>query len=492
MNNLSSKIIVENLPNFNKDGEVFNDLFGIDPNASPIDPYILSQSISPFNSEELVNNNGNGAITNSTEWHIRMQGNSVESMNLNNATGVFLDIWGDILGVTRLINMKDSDYKKYIKSMLFGKKDSIVGLAELQKKWGFLFSTYEMMGFALGLAFLDEPIRKFISTDKLYGRKSSVLVDISMNRSIILTDTETSKLGQFDDGLINELLNNMAVGTEYYIGIIRNLSFHREKKVTSKPRYVQNYIIQKLGNMPEYEWVNPLHIDFKNNKDSVWEKEINVITSGNFNGVLLDNGLLRYDVIAEDFAIGQIIKFCKSGLDNGYFYVTPKSGSLFPDFNTDPQSPKNKFNITYNLPSSNHSQNNEIGYLYLQRNNKDEFLRKFIFSELNKKFVEIPPYYEHSHPDYLIDPRLLAEMKFIATQRNLKTFSIVKSGLIFYHRTKLDGKNNVILASSITGTKFFQYVNYFTNTTLNPDPSFIDNSQYAFNTVKIGEFKIWN
>ena len=100
MNNLTSNLVKENLPNFNKDGEVFNDLFGVDPLNPPIDPYALSQSLSPFNSTELVKDSDNGAITNSTEWHIRMQSNAVESLNINNATGVFLDIWGDIFSIT--------------------------------------------------------------------------------------------------------------------------------------------------------------------------------------------------------------------------------------------------------------------------------------------------------------------------------------------------------------------------------------------------------
>lgn len=492
MNNLTSKLIIENLPNFNKDGEVFNDLFGVDPLNSPIDPYSLSQSLSPFNSSEMVKDSDNGAITNSTEWHIRMQGNAVDSLNINNATGVFLDIWGDILGVNRLINMKDSDYRKYILSMLFGKKDSIVGLDELRKKWGFSFSTYEMMGFALGLAFLNEPIRKFITSDKTFGRKSSVLVDISMNRSIILTDTETSKLGQFDETLINELLNNMAVGTEYYIGIIKSQTFTREKKVVIKPRYTQNYLIQKLGNMPEYEWVTSIYNDFKNNIDSVWEKEIKVYTSGNFYGTLIGNGVLRYDVRGDDFSVGQIVKFCKSGADNGYFYITPNGGSPFPDFNTDPNNPMNKYNISYGLPSANYSQGNGIGYIYLQRNNKDEFIKKFTLSGLENKYMEIPPYYDHFSPDYSIDARLLAEIKFIATQKNLKSFSIVKSALIFYYRTKINDANSVILASNVFGTKYFQYANYFTDLSSNPDINFIDHPEYSFDTVKIGEFKIWN
>jgi hypothetical protein len=97
-----------------------------------------------------VGRNKRGSITNAVEWHVRTQENAVESIDINIATGVFLDLWGMVVGIDRLVNMTDSDYRKYIKSMLFKKSDSIVGLNEIKIKWGFSFSTYEKMGFALG------------------------------------------------------------------------------------------------------------------------------------------------------------------------------------------------------------------------------------------------------------------------------------------------------------------------------------------------------
>lgn len=489
MNRINSNRLFE-MPIFNKEGQIFKEFIGSETTDPPIDPYRLANSLSSFDSEQIVGDNDNGAIQNSLEWHLRFQANSISSLNIDQATAVFLDLWGEVLGVKRLVQMNDSGYRRYIKSMLFGRSDSIVSLDVIRKKWGFSFATYEKIGFALNMSFLNEPLRLF-TNDKHYAKRTSILVDKEMSRSIIMTDTETSKLGSFDQTLIDELLSNMAVGTEYYIGVIKNISFPRPNIANIPERYTQNYAIQKTGNMPEYEWVNSMFNDFETHKTSVWEKIVEIYTSGNFFGTLLPTGVVRYDVRGESIALGRIIKFCKSSSDNGYFYITGKSGSKFPDFNTLVGSPNFKFNVVYGIPNNNYSQIMETGKIYLQRNSKDEFLHKFVYSEFSKSFEEVPSYFGVQPGDYELEPRQLKEFIQIALRNKLKTFSVVKASLIFTIALVINTKKLVIIAGNIGDTGYFQYSNFFYQGD-SPEIEYLNHPEYKFDTVKIGEFKIWN
>ena len=488
MNNLSSNEILK-IPIFNKEGEVFKDIFGEITEENPIDPYSIGNSQSGFESQIILGGNKRGSVTNSVEWHVRTQKNAVESVDINYATGVFLDLWGMIVGIDRLVNMSDADYKKYIKTMLFKKSDSIVGLNDLKKKWGFSFSTYEKMGFALGISHLNEPIRLFTDVP-VYAKKSSLLVDFSMNRSIILTDLEGSKLGNFDEELISDLLSNMAVGTEYYIGVIKKDSFQREIKYTIPERYYQDYNIQKLGNMPEYEWKTSMDSDFISNNNSVWEKEIKVFTSGSFSATLSENNRINYNAGQGDLILSQIIKFCKNEVTNGYFYITPISGIHFPNFNTVSGSQKDK-NILYGLPSGDYSGEFGIGNIYLQRNRKEEFIKKYIYSDMSKSFEEVSPYYNNVPPEYFLDSFLIKEIKEIAFQKKLKSFSIVRSNLVFTCDIKIGNEKYIILAGNIVGTDYYQYTSFSYSGSQSPQKNFINHPEFNLDTVKIGEFKIW-
>lgn len=489
MNRISSNKLFE-IPIFNKEGQVFKELLGSETTNSPIDPYNLANSLSPFNSEQIVGDNDNGAIQNSLEWHLRFQANSISSLNIDRATAVFLDIWGEILGVKRLVQMSDYQYRRYIKSTLFGRSDSLVSLDMIRKKWGFSFATYEKIGFALNMSFLNEPLRLF-TNDKLYAKKTSILVDREMSRSIIMTDTENSKLGSFDQVLIDELLSNMAVGTEYYIGIIKNNVFPRPNTVNIPERYTQNYVIQKNGNMPEYEWTNPISNDFETYKESVWEKIVQVYTSGNFFGTLLPTGVIRYDVKGDNIALGRIVKFCKSSVDNGYFYVTQKSGTRFPDFNTLASNPNFKYNVVYGIPNNNYSEVMDLGKIYLQRDSKNEFLKKFVYSEFSKSYEEVPSFFGGEFQDYKLEPRELKEFMQIALLNKLKTFSVIKASLIFTASLTINTKKLVIIAGNIENTGYYQYSNFFYQGN-SPEIEYINHPEYKFDTVKIGEFKIWN
>lgn len=97
----SAKELFDLLPNFNKNGEIYKDFIG-DFEATEL-PTITN--ISDINT---------GSIFNILEWHLRYKALAVMSAKLEDASAMFLDIWGFTLGITRPVGYTDLQYIGFI------------------------------------------------------------------------------------------------------------------------------------------------------------------------------------------------------------------------------------------------------------------------------------------------------------------------------------------------------------------------------------------
>lgn len=97
----SASELFDLLPNFNKEGEIYRDFIG-DYEASEL-PDITN--ISDINT---------GSIYNILEWHLRYKNLAITSAKLEEASAMFLDIWGATIGITRPVGYTDEQYVGYL------------------------------------------------------------------------------------------------------------------------------------------------------------------------------------------------------------------------------------------------------------------------------------------------------------------------------------------------------------------------------------------
>lgn len=215
------------LPFFDKEGEIYADLFGT-PLSSPKNKI--------FDIPDL----NQGAITNALEWHFGVKRNAVRSLNIRNASGVFLDVWGEVFGIKRPKGMVDVIYKDYLIRSLFDFNPTVVGLDVLSKKYGFFYRNYDEMGVYLDKSFTDVGVTNLQDSNYLF---SSIIVDETMKRSYFLS---ANSMSVFGEDFLAEIQTEKPSGVELYLSettIFQFLSFPEtfheahEKAISGQPGY---------------------------------------------------------------------------------------------------------------------------------------------------------------------------------------------------------------------------------------------------------------
>ena len=220
------------LPYFNQDGDVYSDLFG---------------TINSIPKSKIfdINDLNQGALTNALEWHFGVKKNAIDSLNIRNATGTFLDIWGDVFGIKRPQGMVDEIYKDYLLKSIFDFNPTVVGLDVLSKKYSFSYRVYDEMGVYLDKSFLDVGVTNLKEANYLF---SSVIVDETLKRSFFLS---ANSMASFSSDFLQEIQVEKPSGVELYLAetsVFKFLSFPEKmmEAVQKAESSIQGYSISKV------------------------------------------------------------------------------------------------------------------------------------------------------------------------------------------------------------------------------------------------------